>query len=532
MMMFGVTSGNDATQHYQFAATVYDALSHGEIYPSFSGNVNNGLGDVGLRFYPPLTYYLMAGSYFIGGDWYFGSLITFFLIFFAGGFGVYLWAREAYDPTTALIAAALFTFAPYHLNQIYNNFLLADFAATSVIPYCLLFASRVINRKSAVDVCGLAAAYGSLILTNLPQAVIGSIVLLLYSLLLLDRERPIGNLAKLAAAAVLGLSISSFYWLRMVTELSWVRLGTNEYFSGIWNYQNNFLFTPQNILGFWDDVLVLWLADLMLLCIILVCLPSLYLWVRDRFASSRATKAVVLMFTFGIFMATPLSSVVWNHLELLQKVQFPWRWLSVITIFGAVLASGGLNRISRILKDGNEPMLQILTAAAFLCFSFTAVFVVKGAVYHPRAEFERSGQSLATHPSCECFWPTWAKQSSSLQSEKVIAGTRTVQISEWTPEARSFEIAPGPQDQALVATYWYPHWRATINGSQVAVRSDASGLISIPLAAGRSQIQLYFDEPTYIKIASFVSCLTVIGLILVALAAVFVKTRLKLPLLN
>ena len=67
--LLGVPKGNDLPQHFQFAVVFRDSLSHGAPFPSWSANVNSGYGDVGVRFYPPLAYYLLVLFYGVFGMW-------------------------------------------------------------------------------------------------------------------------------------------------------------------------------------------------------------------------------------------------------------------------------------------------------------------------------------------------------------------------------------------------------------------------------------------------------------------------------
>src|SRR5688572_10485337 len=181
MFLWGITYGNDLTQHFQFASQVYNSVSGGVLYPGFSADVNDGLGDVGLRFYPPLTYYVLSGLFFVFGDWYVAAFACFLLIFAVGGLGIFLWARTEFSPTHSLLAAAIFIFAPYHLSLIYNNFLMAEFAATAVFPFCFYFVARVCRDGSFKGVLGLAVAYALLVLIHLPSAIIISVCLVLYA---------------------------------------------------------------------------------------------------------------------------------------------------------------------------------------------------------------------------------------------------------------------------------------------------------------------------------------------------------------
>jgi uncharacterized membrane protein len=97
MLIRGIPGGNDAVQHYECAQHVVAAIHAGEWFPHFAGNANHGFGDVGLRVYPPLSYYILATAYFAFGDWYTASIAVFFLIFLIGGIGVFLWSREFFD---------------------------------------------------------------------------------------------------------------------------------------------------------------------------------------------------------------------------------------------------------------------------------------------------------------------------------------------------------------------------------------------------------------------------------------------------
>ena len=102
----GVPSGNDQPQHYQFAWTVYQSVMAGDLYPSVAGDTNHGFGDVGLRFYPPVSYYVLTFFFVLMRDWYLASLAAFTLVFFAGGVGVYKWTSEEFGDEPALIGQA------------------------------------------------------------------------------------------------------------------------------------------------------------------------------------------------------------------------------------------------------------------------------------------------------------------------------------------------------------------------------------------------------------------------------------------
>lgn len=523
----GLTVGNDANQHYQFAVTIRDSIVSQEIYPSLSATINNGFGDYGLRFYPPFSYYVLSVIYFLVQDWYAASLIAAYLVFLFGGIGTYFWAKEEFAPQQALIAAAIFTFAPYHLNQIYNNFLFAEFASTAVIPFCFLFLTRVCQKKNLLDVLGLATAYALLIITHLPLTMICSIVLGIYGLILLKKETVFSVVPKLTISVVLALALSGFYWSRLITEFNWVKHSTPEYFSGTWDYQNNFLMMPDNILHFQDDVLGLWLADLMLLAMFLISIPTFIYLIRKRSLFSKYVIASIVVFLLSVLMTTPLTKFIWDNLSFLQKAQFPWRWLGIVSLFGALLASIGIAQVSEILKTSKNILIPIGLGIVLIFFVFTSSFIIRGAVYISPSDFNSYVEKLKNTDSFECWWTIWAEKSAFANKEKVTVPDRPVEIIEWKNLNREFVVEKGNAVQARIATFYYPHWQAIVNGERVKIEKAEDGTILIPVPNERAEIRLFFSEPALIRIANFISLAT---WLLFAIIFVFLSVKSKFGL--
>src|SRR4029453_3454175 len=110
-------------------------------------------------------------------------------------------------------AGILYGVAPYHLNQIYQAFLLAEFAASSILPFAFAFAARICARRRPLDMAGVAAPFALLFLTHLPITVIGSMALGIYVLATLRRNERFKTLMCLAISLALGLAASAFYWV-------------------------------------------------------------------------------------------------------------------------------------------------------------------------------------------------------------------------------------------------------------------------------------------------------------------------------
>ncbi|HEX3101300.1 MAG TPA: hypothetical protein VHQ01_05895, partial [Pyrinomonadaceae bacterium] len=68
MAFMGVPDGFDLMQHMRFAAAYKDAILSGELIPRWPAKDNFGFGDIGIRYYPPLAYYVLGAVRIISGS--------------------------------------------------------------------------------------------------------------------------------------------------------------------------------------------------------------------------------------------------------------------------------------------------------------------------------------------------------------------------------------------------------------------------------------------------------------------------------
>ena len=238
--VFGIPDGHDLPQHFQFANAYYDSLTSGDGFPSWSSRENYGYGSIGIRFYPPLSYYVLAVFRIVSGNWFDAAWLAFAFWMFLGCAGVYFWSRCWLSEKYSMIAAVFYAFIPYHLNQLYISFIYAEFAGAGIMPFCFAFQTRVFRRGKNSDVLGLAFFYALLILAHLPSAIIGSMCMAVFGLILLEKENACRQIARSAAAALLALAASSYYWLAMVSEMNWLNHATEKYQSGHYYFGNRF----------------------------------------------------------------------------------------------------------------------------------------------------------------------------------------------------------------------------------------------------------------------------------------------------
>ena len=174
ILIYGIPFSRDLYHHFRLAIAFFDAFRAGDFYPGWLAHANSGFGEVSPRFYPPgLSYLLLAGRLLLG-SWYVAAMLVFLILTFLGGIGVYLWGRCFMEREAAVWAGVVYMFTPYHLNELYQSSLLAEYAAAAVLPFVFAFTERICRNGSRRDAAGLAASYAALVLTHTPLTVIGS----------------------------------------------------------------------------------------------------------------------------------------------------------------------------------------------------------------------------------------------------------------------------------------------------------------------------------------------------------------------
>jgi uncharacterized membrane protein len=509
-VLWGIPSNLDLTNHFRFALPFYDAIASGNFYPSWLAESNGGYGDPSFRFYPPAFYYLLAGARFLIGNWYDATLVVFIVFSVASGLGIYLWARSFLSSQTATFAAIFYALAPYHINQLYQAAMLAEWAGSAVLPFVFAFVDRVIQRGKPRDIAGLAISYGLLLFTHLPLAVIGSLALLVYTFVRLEGPGKLLTLAKLSFGVVLGLSVSAVYWVTMISEVEWIaadRLEPNS----LPGYSNNFVLSALS-----PDNLTVWWVNILTLMTLLLCAPAVFFFFRNSSAQRRVVRPIIVVTAFALFMALPLSWPIWRVLRPLQETQFPWRWLAIFSMGASVVAAAAVPLALSAARKLDRSKLLLMFGAMAIAVAFTFSHSVREAVYFPRTKFDSMVTSVRGTPSLNYWLPFRAQPNPRKMPTEVEIAGRNVTVTSWQPEQRSFSVDAGTATAARIRTFYYPHWVARNETGILPTRRDNDGALLIDLPQQATSVQLDFREPARTKFSTTASLsgLIIIGALL------------------
>ncbi len=522
---FGIPDNYDLGQHLRFAQTWNQTLSEGSIFAAWGAVDNAGLGSPGVRFYPPANHMLMGLLQIATGSWYDTLWITMLIWMFIGSIGVYKLASEWLTPETAFCSSLLYGIVPYHLLQVFQAFLLAEFAAAAILPFCFLYAHRLINAGGTKNILLFAFSYAGLILAHIPSTIIGSLSLGVFVLCFLSKRNFLRSFAGFATSGVTALALTAFYWVRMASELAWVKHNTSEYYSaGFYNY-STYLFPM--IISAGDDYVprFLWLMDICILLTIFLFIPAIIVaLIRRKGGVPRFLIAFLSTGFFTVFMMSVLSTAIWDNVSLIQKLQFAFRWLSATSVIAAIVFPAAVACLIANRKTITRPFAYGLALVITMIIVVDMSQIVIPSAPVPRERIQEIVDTLNEKAGCECWWPIWAKPGAMKEAEPVVAGTREVKIESWEAGDRRFTIETGESTSARIATFYYPYWKAEINGQEIAPNLADDGAMTIPLSAERSDVRLYFAEPAKVTVSRYLSA-SALAVWLLAFTAIRIRRK-------
>ncbi|MFQ5343662.1 MAG: hypothetical protein ACE5F6_19140, partial [Anaerolineae bacterium] len=386
--LINTRAGGDSPFLLQRVYEMSVALQGGHFPARWMPDAAFGFGYPFWNYYAPLAFYVAAAFHLAGLGFVNAIKLTQILGFLGAGAGMYLLADDIFDSRpAAVLAATAYTYAPFHLVNVYvRGDSLGEFVAFAFYPLIFLGLRRLRARPGPGPAALTAAAYAGLILSHNISALIFTPFAIVYACLLHVsrfarrpewRPEPVEGLVEgvhvsrpalshrrhllwTAAALVVGLALSGFYWAPALLEQDAVQLAGN--LTGYFHYAGHFrstnLIQPNLLFNFAVDAAgtpfamgliqaILSLAGFLIIIALSVFHNSqrtthnAQLTIDNSQLTIDNSSFFAAAALLATFLITPWSRPLWDHLPLLPFVQFPWRWLSV-QAFGLSVVIGGL----------------------------------------------------------------------------------------------------------------------------------------------------------------------------------------------
>jgi hypothetical protein len=492
-----------------------------------------------FSYYNPLPY--VIGEFFMGWGLATHNAIKLILalsmaLSFAGMFLVGReWFSGSHRNRAGLLAATLYTYTPYILNDVYTRLALGECLALGLTPFLIWSLIRFRNKGDSWAL-PLISLFGALtILTHSLTAMLWAPFLAVFLLLPTNSAnrgtgwrralglQPIKKHIRILGALGLGVLMAAFFLAPMLNGLENIQLENavaphgEELFRArlvsplsylqlnlVHDYSQDFFPSPD--LPEHNPHFGLVITFFVLMGII---------WFLRKKGGLSARNIWLLATLIGcIYLLSPFSRDVWSYLPGLATVQFPWRLLIIIS-FVASLLGASLATAPWLQKD-----LVFLSTLAIIVVAGIGGLLVSTIDWQSHwtnaanvAPYERQTNNVGMTSNAE-FLPRWV--TASIENLPWVHGDNAegneqdglpdIELLEAGPLTYRFAIRSSAGFPLTLDQFYFPSWEATLDDSQVETYPAGQvGLLAIDVPPGSHELTVSHELSPATAAASVLS---------------------------
>jgi hypothetical protein len=494
-----------------------ECLASGDWSPQWCVNFRGGLGSPYFSYYQPGFFY--AGCVFpssLPSVWVLGG--TVFAFSLLGFLAVALLMGRRFGLSSGFLSASALLLSVYACSELYIRGDFSEYCAmmTFAAALCALLIWLEEGRLSAA--VGLAILTGAQVVLHPCIGLAGggmlALVVLAHGVMNWRWQRVVGAFVALGV----GSGLAAFYWLPIATE--WDLVQANRGFRGFYNYSRHFL-TPLDFIGPYDrdQSIIPFTFGPILPAVVL--LNGIVMVLRRKHidpAQVRLFALTVAVLIASLFLMTRLSDPIWSHLKILQRLQFPWRLLSVATV-AVVCAAGAFLAGSRPLVRG----LAALALVIWMCYQSIAYTAVDEIIeFEPPASASQIAELEFFKPDRKDEWLPRGAQvkfaGDRAPQQPVVLGKGRVSHYQRTASLLSCDVKTRGDTTVTLPHYYFPvGWTATLDGVEVELQPDEQGLMCVSLPGQNvGKLEVRFSQTPMRRMGLWISAtFAALGVLLV-----------------
>ncbi len=493
-------------------------------------------GEPIFNFYAPLPYYIGAVIHQVGFNFLWTARMLFILSALLSAVAMYILANKLFGRDAGILAAILYTYAPYKAVDMYVRGSLSETWAFIFFPL-IFYSSYVFTKKFnlknlsllSLSLTGLLLTHNVTTLMFLPFLLLWWIYLGATEILKEGETQKVLRFGivvfRFFISGVLAAGLSAFFLLPATFERDLIQ--TKYLIVGYFNFRAHFVALKQFFSTFWGYGSSVWGPnDGLSFQVGLVNLSVLSLAVVLAIVHRRNKKILLLLAILGVsfFVSILLqhnkSAFIWEAIPLMAFIQFPWRFLG-ISIFIVALVGGA---VAPFLKNKLRPLFFLLIIAA----TFSTIGYFRPKDYVDDSFFDKFLNVESMHRGFDLtkdYLPIWVTTTDGERFDIPRAEEGNIQVSQLKQKSTQLEFRTDVLSNSLmeVPITYFPGWEVFANGQQMSQDAPSKmGLIRFELPKGNYNVKVELKD-TPIRIAG--NLITLFSIILI----IFVFTGQKFP---
>ena len=508
-------------------AEMTKALHDGHFPVRWSSNFAYGYGMPLFEFYAPFPFYIGSVLYLLGVPLIASVKSIFGLANIFTILGAYLLGRKLGGKWIGVLTAALIALAPYRAVNLYIRGAISEVWGITALVWVLYSTILVLEKRKYSQfllIASLVALFLSHNLTTMiaaPFIAVWTIGVFVYTRWAEFKDgakvftAALGDIWRFIVSYLVAVGVSAFYLFPAFVEKDFTKVEAATT-GGYFDYHLHFLYIRQFLRPGWgyggsewgpDDKLSFFLGYGQVVGLLLAGLALVWVFFNwrklEKSKRSESMRTVWLLGVSGLIMLGALgmsigkATPIWEAVEFLKYVQFPWRFYSVVLVFvGVVVALGG----KLLTQHLNEKLLKVVALVV------VALTIGINAQYFRPEKYLEDGQALyyddsyRTREHMSGILPDYIPKSVpkdppvsySLINCSQFSVCGNVQVITDKTQQKVVQISMLNTQVVTIDIANYPGWQAFVDDSEVEVKTSAEGLVAVQLPAGEHKLELLF----------------------------------------
>jgi len=518
----GLPISHDGIDHIARIANFYKNLSEGIFIPRWAQNLNWGFGHPILMFLYPLPSYVASFFHFLGFTFIDSYKLVLAISYILSGLFMYLWLKRFLGIYAAIVGSIFYLYAPYRFIDMYVRGALGEHVAFAFIPLILL-ALLLFNNLSRNDklrkyyfgivFIGLSTA-GLLLSHNAISLLIFPFILFYILYLYLEHKSRAKTILSLFSLG-LGLLFSFFFWFPAFFEGKYTLrdiVTSDDVFSRFVSF-SDLIYGKWSFGGTGEFSVQIGLIQIVIVILSILLFSKLF-QKKDKLKILYSGTLVILI--TSIFLMLGESSFIWDKITILQKFQFPWRFLTIVVFTTSLIGAIFVSKINLRRKDFLVVLLILLAIIPTINY-----WQAKEYREFKDSEFESIIESTTDTGESAPIWSIRFMEKKPDAEIEIIEGSAEIIRIERKSTYHEYVLDVKERVRLRENTLYFPGWKIFDNDVELTniefQDPKNRGLMTFYVDEGLHNIILKFEETKLRHTANLVSILSLVFLILIPL---------------
>ena len=514
-------------------------LKDGQIPCRWTPDLGYGYGYPLFNFYPPMPYLVGQIYRTVGFSFLTSIKLTAITQIILSSLFMYLLVSSIFGPIGGFISSLFYTYAPYHALNIFVRGAMNEAWAAVFFPLIFYFSRKLVLDKKIKDLIGLSISFTALLLSHNPMALTFTPVLFIWVMfwLFYQYKKPfwpfvkskLETIIKLFLSGILAACLSAFYTIPVIFETKFVKINTmfegyyhfSVHFAGLYQlFISNFWGDGASVWGPNDDMSFMvgylhWIIPLFIFFFVLFILFKNKKNKKSKIDFRYHLLSITFLLGMGmVFMTHNKSTFIWLLLPIIQKIQFPWRFLNH-SVFLFSFTAGGLALILNNLLPKKKNIITLALGVLVLILNISYFTPIQNGPITDEQKFSGKAWVNQVTSGIYDYLPKTAQIAPQGPAKEYVDeidpkdSFYTVSNGKKGSDWMIFDIHLSRDSQVTLAQLAFPEFVITDNGSPIDYSIEPYlGRLVVSLNTGDHRIMVKFSNTPIRTISNYISLIS------------------------